>query len=87
MGAGVGEIIPLITNNFILLVGISCFIAFPVAWLFMSKWLKVFPYNTGITVTPFLFSAIAVLIITLLTVIFHTVRAALANPVKSLRTE
>ena len=87
MGAKVGEIIPLITNNFILLVGISCLIAFPVAWLFMSKWLKVFPYNTGLSVLPFLFSAITVLVITLLTVIFHTVRAAVANPVKSLRTE
>lgn len=87
MGAGIGEIIPLITNNFILLVGISCLIAFPVAWVFMSKWLKVFPYNTGLTVTPFLLSALAVLIITLLTVIFHTVKAAVANPVKSLRTE
>ena len=87
MGAGVGEIIPLITNNFILLVGISCLVAFPVAWLFMSRWLKVFPYNTGLSVMPFLLSAIVVLLITLLTVIFHTVRAALANPVKSLRTE
>ncbi len=87
MGAGVGQIIPLITNNFILLVGISCLIAFPVAWLFMSKWLKVFPYNTGLSITPFLLSAIVVLAITMLTVIYHTIRAALSNPVKSLRTE
>ena len=87
MGAGVGEIIPLITNNFILLVGISCLIAFPVAWMFMSKWLKVFPYNTGLKLMPFVLSALVVLLITLLTVIFHTVRAAVANPVNSLRTE
>jgi len=87
MGASVGEIIPLITNNFILLVGISCLIAFPVAWLFMDKWLKVFPYNTGLSVMPFLLSAIIVLIITLLTVIFHTVRAAVASPVNALRSE
>jgi putative ABC transport system permease protein len=87
MGASIGEIIPLITNNFILLVGISCIFAFPVAFLFMHKWLKVFPYNTGLTVTPFLLSAIVVLIITLLTVTFHTIKAAVANPVKSLRTE
>ena len=87
MGASIGEIIPLITNNFILLVGISCIFAFPVAFLFMHKWLKVFPYNTGLTVTPFLLSAIVVLIITLLTVTFHTIKAAVANPVTSLRTE
>ena len=87
MGAGIRQIVPLITTNFILLVGISCFIAFPVAYLFMDKWLKVFPYNTGLSVTPFLLSAVTVLMITMLTVIFHTVKAAIANPVKSLRTE
>jgi putative ABC transport system permease protein len=87
MGAGVGEIIPLITKNFVLLVGISCFIAFPVAWYFMSQWLKIFPYNTGLRIMPFLLSALVVLAITMLTVIFHTVKAALANPVKALRTE
>jgi putative ABC transport system permease protein len=87
MGAGVGQIVPLITTNFVFLVGISCLIAFPVAYLFMDKWLKIFPYNTGLSVTPFLLSALVVLFITLLTVIFHTVKAALANPVKSLRTE
>jgi len=68
-------------------VGLSCFIAFPVAWYFMDKWLEIFPYNTGLSVTPFILSAVAVLLITLLTVIFHTMKAALANPVRSLRTE
>ncbi|MCW3118970.1 MAG: FtsX-like permease family protein [Chitinophagaceae bacterium] len=87
LGAGVGEIIPLMTKNFVWLVAISCLIAFPVAYLFMDKWLKIFPYNTGLRITPFLLSALVVLMITLLTVIFHTVKAALANPVKSLRTE
>jgi putative ABC transport system permease protein len=53
----------------------------------MDKWLKIFHYNTGITVSPFVFSALAVLFITLLTVMYHTVRAAMANPAKSLRTE
>jgi putative ABC transport system permease protein len=53
----------------------------------MDKWLRVFPYNTGLSVTPFLLSALAVLLITMLTVIFHTIRAAIANPVKSLRSE
>ena len=87
MGANVTQIIPLVTRNFIALVGLSCFIAFPVAWYFMSNWLKIFPYNTGLSITPFILSAFAVLIITLLTVIFHTLRAAVANPVKALRTE
>src|SRR5579862_3139016 len=87
MGASVGQIVPLITTNFMLLVGISCFFAFPVAYFFMDKWLKLFSYNTGLKLTPFLFSAIAVLLITLLTVIFHALKAAIANPAKSLRTE
>ena len=87
MGAGLVEIIPLITKNFVLLVGLACLIAFPVAYLFMDKWLKVFPYNTGLHVLPFILSALTVLFITLLTVIFHTVKAALANPVANLRTE
>jgi putative ABC transport system permease protein len=87
LGAGVGEIVPLITTNFILLVGISCIVAFPVAYMFMSKWLEIFPYNTGLSIFPFIMSAIIVLAITLLTVIFHTMKAALTNPVESLRTE
>jgi putative ABC transport system permease protein len=87
MGAGIGQIVTLITRNFVALVGISCLIAFPVAYLFMDKWLKVFPYNTGISPTPFALAAVTVLCITLLTVIYHTMRAALANPSKSLRTE
>lgn len=87
LGAGMREIVPLMTTNFILLVGISCLIAFPVAYLFMDKWLKIFPYNTGLTIAPFLLSAMVVLFITMLTVVFHTIKAAIANPVKSLRTE
>jgi len=87
LGAGMAQIVPLMTKNFVLLVGISCLIAFPVAYLFMSKWLKIFPYNTGLSVTPFLLSALTVLVITLLTVLFHTLKAAVANPVKSLRSE
>jgi hypothetical protein len=87
MGAGLMKIIPLLAGNFILLVAISCLIAFPIAYLFMDKWLKIFPYNTDLGIAPFLLSASAVLLITLLTVMFHTVRAALVNPAESLKTE
>ena len=87
LGAGIGQLVTLITRNFVFLVGISCLIAFPVAWLFMDKWLKIFPYNTGLSPTPFLLAALAVLLITMATVIYHTMRAALANPSKSLRSE
>ena len=87
MGANIGQLVPLITKNFVLLVLLSCLIAFPVAGYFMDKWLKIFPYNTGLSAMPFIFSALTVLLITMVTVIFHTLKAALANPVKALRTE
>lgn len=87
MGANVAQIVPLITKNFVALVGLSCIVAFPVAAYFMLKWLKIFPYNTGLSIMPFILSALVVLTITMLTVIFHTIKAAVANPVKALRSE
>jgi putative ABC transport system permease protein len=87
LGAGVGQLVTLITRNFVILVGISCVIACPVAYLFMNKWLNGFPYNTGFSVLPYLLAAVTVLLITLATVIYHTMRAALANPSTSLRRD
>jgi putative ABC transport system permease protein len=87
MGAGVMQIVQLITKNFVVLVGVSCIIAFPVAYLFMHKWLQVFSYNTGLSPLPFVLSALVVLAITMLSIIFHTARAAVANPAENLRSE
>ncbi len=88
MGAGIGQIVPLLTMNFVWLVAISCLIACPVAGLFMHSWLKIFnSYSIGLQPLPFVFSVLTVLLITMLTVIFHTLRAAVGNPSKSLRTE
>ena len=87
MGAGLPQVVSLLARNFVVLVGLSCLIAFPVAYYFMNKWLSEFPYKEGLTISSFLLSALAVLFITLFTVSFHTMRVALSNPVKSLRTE
>ena len=87
MGAGIPQIITLVARNFVWLVALSCLIAFPVAWYFMNKWLTIFPYNSGLSITTFVLSALAVLVITLITVSFHTIKVAISNPVKSLRTE
>jgi len=87
MGAETGHIVTLISKGFISLVGLSCLIAFPIAWYFMNQWLESFPYKTDISPVTFLLSAGLVLLITLLTVSFHTVKAALMNPVKSLKSE
>ncbi len=87
VGAGVSNIVILIAKSFMILIGLACLIAFPVAYLFMNKWLEVFPYKTELKVSTFLFSAIIIVTITLFTVGFHTIKSAMANPVKSLRTE
>ncbi|HLI93293.1 MAG TPA: FtsX-like permease family protein, partial [Puia sp.] len=89
MGAGIGQIVPLLTKNFVLLVGISCVFAFPVAGYFMHEWLTHFSYSMGLGLLwmAFLLSALTVLLIAMMTVIFHAVRAAVANPAVNLRTE
>ncbi len=87
MGAGIYQLVSLVTVNFVVLVGISCLIAFPIAYYFMHKWLAIFPYNSGLRPMSFIWSALVVLMITLVTVLFHTIKASLANPSKSLRTE
>jgi len=66
---------------------ISAAIAFPVAWYFMSNWLKLFPYNTGLSVIPFAVSALAILTTAVSTAGFHSAKAALTKPAKNLRTE
>jgi len=87
VGAGVTNIVLLIAKSFMTLIGLACLIAFPVAYFFMNKWLEVFPYKTELKISTFLFSAILIITITLITVGFHTIKSAMANPVKSLRTE
>ncbi|WP_428654452.1 ABC transporter permease [Runella sp.] len=87
MGAETGHIVTLISKGFIYLVGVSCLIAFPIAWYFMNQWLEPFPYKTALSPATFLLSAGLVLFITLLTVSFHTIKAALMNPVKALKAD
>lgn len=87
MGASISQIVSLITVNYLWLALIAASIAFPVAYYFMSKWLKVFPYNDGISVVPFIISAIVIVFTSVLTVMFHSAKAALAKPANNLRTE
>jgi putative ABC transport system permease protein len=87
MGADIRQLVSLIARNFVALVGLSAVVAFPAAYYFMHRWLEIFPYKAGLKITTFLFSALIVLLITLLTVSFHTIKAAVSNPSKSLRTE
>jgi|GEM_PF-730 len=87
LGATVSSIVGLISKDFTKLVGIAALIAFPVAWWAMYKWLDTFAYRTEISWWIFLLAGAVAFAIALLTVSIQTTRAAIANPVKSLRSE
>jgi putative ABC transport system permease protein len=87
LGARVSGIVGLLSRDFAMLVGIAALIAFPVAWWAMYKWLETFAYRTEISWWIFLVAGAVALAIALLTVSIQTIRAALANPIKSLRAE
>lgn len=87
MGASVSNIINLLSKEFLKLVIISFFIATPVAWYFMHKWLDDFAYRTHISWWIFAAAGILALLIAIITISVQAFRAAVANPVKSLRTE
>ncbi len=87
LGATVANITALLSADFIKLVFISIVIATPIAWFAMSKWLQSFAYRTNISWWVFVLAAAIALVIALATVSFQAVKAALANPVKSLRSE
>lgn len=87
LGADVRSIVRLLSKDFVVLVLIAALIAFPVAWWALSDWLKDFSYRIDIPMWVFFGSTIAALAVALITVSLQAVKAALSNPVKSLRTE
>jgi len=87
LGSSIMQVVTLTTTSYLWLALIAAAIAFPVAYYFMNKWLQVFPYNNGLSILPFLLSAIVILITASATAIFYAAKAALTSPVKSLKTE
>jgi len=87
LGASVAIIVRKLSNDFLKLVIIAAFIAIPVAWLVMNKWLDDYPYKIKLNVWTFGFAVILVMLVALLTISYQSIKSALANPVKSLRTE
>ncbi len=87
LGASVYNLWQMLSREFALLVIISCFISIPLAWYYLNNWLQQYDYRTTISFWIFIFSGLGALIITLITVSFQAIKAAIANPVKSLRTE
>ena len=87
LGASVIDIVYLISKEFTVLIGVAFLIATPIAYYFMHQWLQKFAYRTTIGVGLFLFTFLAAEMIAWLTVGYQAIKAAVANPVKSLRTE
>jgi putative ABC transport system permease protein len=87
LGASVGSIVALLSSDFLKLVGVAFVISVPLAWYSMDKWLQDFVYRTNMAWWLFALAGAVAGLIALLTVSFQAIRAALANPVKSLRSE
>ena len=87
LGASVQQVLLLVSREFLILVAIAFIISIPVTWWAMHKWLQDFAYRMNINVWVFVGAGIMVLMIAFLTISFQAIKAATANPVKSLRTE
>ncbi|MEO8713308.1 MAG: FtsX-like permease family protein, partial [Parafilimonas sp.] len=87
LGASVFNLWQLLSKDFVVMVFISFLIAMPVAYYFMHEWLQQYQYRTTLSWWIFIAAGIGALLITLLTVSFQAIKAAIANPVESLRTE
>ena len=87
LGASIKDISLILSKDFLRLIVIAFLIAAPIAWLLMNKWLQDFAYRTQISWWVFAVAVLAALVVTCAAVGFQTIKAAVANPVKSLRTE
>jgi len=87
LGASIFHLWKMLSTDFVLLVLISCAIAIPIAWYFLAKWLQQYEYRAPMSWWIFAVAAAGALAITILTVSYQAIRAAMMNPVRSLRTE
>jgi putative ABC transport system permease protein len=87
LGASVANVTTLLSRDFLILVVVSCVISFPLAYREMSIWLKTYEYHIDIQWWVFAIAGVTAVIIALVTISFQSIKAALANPVKSLRSE
>ncbi|MBO0937469.1 ABC transporter permease [Fibrella sp. HMF5335] len=87
LGASVTSIIQLLSSDFLKLVLLSFVVAFPAAWYAMRQWLQNYPYRIDISAWTFVIAALLALLIAFVTVSFQSIRTALTNPVRSLRSE
>ena len=87
LGASVAGLFMLLVRNFLKLILISMIIAVPIGWLLMQKWLQDYAYRISITWDVFLVAGLTILAIALATICYQAIKAAIANPIKSLRSE
>ena len=87
LGASISQVWFMLSKEFMLLVIISCFVASPVSFYYLNNWLQKYDYCTLINPFVFIIAGIAAIIITIITISFQAIKAAISNPVKSLRTE
>ena len=87
LGASVSGIVTMLSKDFVRLVLLSLLIASPIAWYFMNEWLQGFAYRIDMSLLIFLLAGAMALLIAMVTISFQAIRAAIANPVTSLRSE
>ncbi|MGC4035504.1 MAG: ABC transporter permease [Chitinophagaceae bacterium] len=87
VGASVSNVAFLLSKEFLKLVLVAIIIAFPIVWITMNNWLNDFAYRVPISADVFIITGVAAMLITILTISYQSIKAAVANPVKSLRTE
>ena len=87
MGATTGSVVNMLNKEFTKLVILSFVLVIPISWYFMNKWLEVFAYKTVIGIWPFIIGGAVALLIAWMTVSYQSIKAAIANPVDSLRNE
>jgi len=87
LGASIQQVLMLVSKEFLLLVGIAFIISIPVTWWAMHTWLQDFAYRINISAWVFAIAGIVAILIALVTISFQAIKAAIANPVESLRTE
>jgi putative ABC transport system permease protein len=87
LGASTGSITSMLSKEFLKLIVIASLISFPITWYAMNKWLQDFAYRISIQWWVFLLAGFIAVLVAAITISFQSVKAALANPVKSLRNE
>jgi len=87
LGANINQIVLMLSREFVIMVLIAFVVAVPVTWFVMNSWLQEFAYRIDISLLTFILSGLIALVIAFMTVSFQSIKAAVSNPVKSLRTE